>query len=179
MLEGCNICGGIFDLASKEKQVAALEARMEESSFWDDNETAQLAIVEANALRQWTIPFSSLKKRFENIQDLWQEAEELGDAELLTELCSEAESIDKELTALEVRKMLSHELDSKNCYLSINAGAGGTEACDWVLMLSRMYQRWADKRFWKVEVIDTIDGEVAGIKSITMKFSGSFAYGYA
>jgi len=75
--------------------------------------------------------------------------------------------------------MLSGELDNKNCYLTINAGAGGTEACDWALMLSRMYQRWAAHRQWKVEVIDTVEGDVAGIKSITLKFSGSFAYGYS
>ena len=66
----------------------------------------------------------------------------------------------------------------KDCYLSINAGAGGTEACDWALMLSRMYQRWATKRGWDVEMLDTVEGDVAGIKSITFKISGPFAYGY-
>jgi len=74
--------------------------------------------------------------------------------------------------------MLSGEMDPKNCYLSINAGAGGTEACDWVLMMSRMYERFAAKRGWKIEVIDRVEGEVAGIKNITYKVSGSFAYGY-
>src|SRR3989337_2436759 len=74
--------------------------------------------------------------------------------------------------------MLSHELDPNNCYLSINAGAGGTEACDWAHMLSRMYQRWASKRGWQVQVLDFVDGEVAGIKSTTIKITGSFAYGY-
>ena len=91
----------------------------------------------------------------------------------------ELDHIEKELGDFEVRKMLSGELDSKNCYLSINSGAGGTEACDWALMLSRMYQRWAAKRGWKVEVVDTVEGDVAGIKSITLKFAGDFAYGYA
>jgi peptide chain release factor 2 len=74
--------------------------------------------------------------------------------------------------------MLSGEMDSKSCYLSINAGAGGTEACDWALMLSRMYQRWAGKRGWDVEMLDTVEGDVAGIKSITFKIAGSYAYGY-
>jgi peptide chain release factor 2 len=69
--------------------------------------------------------------------------------------------------------MLSGEMDSKSCYLSINAGAGGTEACDWALMLSRMYQRWASKRGWDVEMLDTVEGDVAGIKSITFKIAGS------
>ena len=92
---------------------------------------------------------------------------------------SELDAIEKELGGLEVRKMLSGELDNKNCYLSINSGAGGTEACDWALMLSRMYQRWANKRGWKIEVVDSVDGDVAGLKSITFKFNGEFAYGYA
>jgi len=70
-------------------------------------------------------------------------------------------------------------MDNKPCYLSINSGAGGTEACDWALMLSRMYQRWAAKRGWEVEIVDTVEGDVAGIKSLTMKFVGDFAYGYA
>jgi peptide chain release factor 2 len=75
--------------------------------------------------------------------------------------------------------MLSGELDGRDCYLEINAGAGGTESCDWAAMLSRMYQRWATKRGWKVEIIDRLDGEVAGIKNITYRFSGDFAYGYS
>jgi len=97
----------------------------------------------------------------------------------LQELLDELKVIDQSLNDQEVRKMLSGELDNKNCYITINAGAGGTEACDWVLMLSRMYQRWAAKREWGVEIIDTVDGDVVGIKSITLKFSGDFCYGYA
>ncbi len=73
--------------------------------------------------------------------------------------------------------MLSGELDSKDCYLSVNAGAGGTESCDWASMLLRMYQKWASKRGWKIEVVEKMDGEVAGIKSATLQVSGSFAYG--
>lgn len=75
--------------------------------------------------------------------------------------------------------MLSGELDSKSCYLTINSGAGGTEACDWVLMLARMYRRWAEKRGFKVEEVDSLPGDVAGLKNITYKFSGTYAYGYA
>ena len=74
--------------------------------------------------------------------------------------------------------MLGGELDNKDCYLEINAGAGGTESCDWAAMLARMYQRYAARRGWKVEVVDRLEGEIAGLKSITFKFSGSFAYGY-
>jgi peptide chain release factor 2 len=83
------------------------------------------------------------------------------------------------LSDLEVQRMLSGEMDNKDCYLTINSGAGGTEACDWAQMLARMYQRWAAKRGWKVEVVDFVEGDVVGYKSITYKFAGPFAYGYA
>ncbi|KIA76461.1 MULTISPECIES: peptide chain release factor 2 [Parachlamydia] len=173
------ICGGIFDLASKEAKVKALETEMEAPTFWDDNDAAQKVIAECNALKAWTIPYHDLKERYSNVSELLQEAFDLGEESLIQELVEELDSIEASLKELEIRKMLAGELDSKNAFLSINAGAGGTEACDWVLMLSRMYQRWAAKKNWKVEVIDTVDGDVAGIKSITYKFTGPFAYGYA
>lgn len=166
-------------MAVKEQKVAQLEAQMEASDFWEDNDRAQAAIAECNSLRLWTQPFSALQLRFTDLQALWDDAQELGDATLIDELAQEASAIDVALTALEVRKMLSGELDDKNCYLTINAGAGGTESCDWVQMLARMYQRWACLRGWKCDVVDMICGDVAGIKSITLKFIGPFAYGYA
>ncbi len=116
--------------------------------------------------------------RFQDIKDLLPEAESIGDAELVQELLSQLDAVDQKLSGLEIRKMLSGELDGNDCYLEINAGAGGTESCDWASMLSRMYQRWATKRGWTVEEIDRLDGEVAGIKNITYRISGDFAYGY-
>lgn len=166
-------------MASKEARVSELEAQMEAQSFWDDNDAAQKVIAECNKLRAWTIPYRELKKRFQDVSDLLPEAYETNDESLIADLLQELDHIENELSDLEIRKMLAGELDNKNCFLSINSGAGGTEACDWALMLSRMYQRWAAKRKWKVEIIDTVDGDVAGIKSITLKFTGDFAYGYA
>src|SRR5262249_34197927 len=95
------------------------------------------------------------------------------------ELVRELDRVEESLSELEARRMLSGEMDQKNCFLSINAGAGGTEACDWALMLQRMYERWADRKNWRVEMIDRVEGDVAGIKSVTLKFSGPYAYGYA
>lgn len=152
---------------------------MEAPGFWDDNDKAQKVIGEMNLLRAWTVPYSNLKQRFQDAKDLFPEAYDVQDVALIDELLQELNVIEKGLSDLEVRKMLSGELDAKNCFLSINSGAGGTEACDWALMLSRMYQRWATKKGWKSEVVDTVEGDVAGIKSITLKFTGSFAYGYA
>ncbi len=151
---------------------------MEESDFWDDNAAAQKVISEANELRAWTIPYQELKQRFDNVKDLLPEVAESEETAFFEDLISELNEVDRVLSEMEIRKMLSGELDGKNCFLSINAGAGGTEACDWALMLSRMYQRWAARRGWKIDVLDTVEGEVAGIKSITFKITGSFAYGY-
>lgn len=172
-------CGGIFDLAIKERRVAELQSIVERPGFWDDSEQAKKVIAESNALRLWTDPCAHIKQRFEDVNALLPEAYAMGETELINDMHKDIAQIEDELNALEVRRMLSGELDGKNCYLSINAGAGGTEACDWVNMLARMYQRWAALRNWQVEVIDVIPGDVAGIKSITMKFEGSFTYGYA
>ena len=166
-------------MASKEARVKELETLMEAPHFWEDNDKAQKVIGESNQLKAWTIPYHDLKRRFEDLKELLPEAYESGDESLIAELVKELDQVEKGLSDLEIRKMLSGELDNKNCYLSINSGAGGTEACDWALMLSRMYQRWANKRGWKVELVDSVDGDVAGIKSITFKFEGEFAYGYA
>ena len=152
---------------------------MASPGFWDDQEAAKKVIDECNALKLWTVPYQTLKSRFEDVVSLLPEAEELGDADLVQELVGNLADIEKNLGDLEIRKMLSGELDSKDCYLEINAGAGGTESCDWAAMLSRMYQRWALKRGWKVEAIDRQEGEVAGIKSITFRLSGPFAFGYS
>ena len=151
---------------------------MAASEFWDDQDAAQKVIEACNQLKLWTVPFQDINSRFQDVVELLPEAIELGDSELVHELTESLTDIEKKLADLEVRKMLSGELDNKDCYLEINAGAGGTESCDWAAMLSRMYQRWATKRGWTVEVIDRQEGDVAGIKSMTFRFTGPFAYGY-
>lgn len=166
-------------MASKEARVKELETLMEGNDFWQDADQAQQVINDCNQLRVWTVPYQELKTRFENVKSLLPEAYELEDPSLIQELLTDLEQIDKTLGDLEVRRMLSGEMDNKDCYLTINSGAGGTEACDWAQMLSRMYQRWAAKRGWQVEVVDFVEGDVVGLKSITLKFQGSFAYGYA
>jgi len=151
---------------------------MQESDFWTDPAKAQKIIDQSNQLKGWTIPYKDLKDRFENVKALLPEVDESKEAEFFNELIHELQAIEAKLEELEIRKMLSGELDPKNCYLSINSGAGGTEACDWAQMLSRMYERWCNKRGWKIESIDSVEGDVAGIKSVTYKIAGHFAYGY-
>lgn len=152
---------------------------MESQDFWDDADRAQATIQERNELREWLDPYKELKQRYQDVSALLPEAADLGDEALEEELQDELLSIEKGVGELEIRRMFSGRLDGKHAYLTINAGAGGTEACDWVLMLSRMYQRWGERRGWKVSTIDFLDGDVAGLKSITLKFDGAFAYGYS
>lgn len=178
MILGFSTCGGIFDLAKKQEKVKELEAAMEAQEFWDDSSKAQSLIDEANILKAWTIPYYDLKARFENVSSFLSEVNEAEEPKFYAELCLELSLIEKGLEELEIKKMLSGELDPKNCYLSINSGAGGTEACDWAQMLHRMYERYAGRREWKIESIDRVDGDVAGIKNVTIKISGPFAYGY-
>jgi peptide chain release factor 2 len=147
--------------------------------FWDDQEAAQKIIREVQNLKAWTGPYRELERNFKDLEEIYPEAEEMGDEDLLKELEEQLEKVKSDLEALEVRKMLSGDMDNSPCYLSINSGAGGTEACDWANMLARMYHRWAERKGWKVETIDLVDGEVAGIKSVTYKLTGPFAYGYA
>lgn len=151
---------------------------MSNPSFWDDSEKAQKIVKQSNLLKSWTIPYNDIKNRYDDINELFQEIKDSDDESLFHDLYSELDLIEKKVADLEVKKMLSNELDEKSCFCSINAGAGGTESCDWVSMLARMYERWANKKGWKVSLVDKVDGEVAGIKSITLKFDGDFAYGY-
>ena len=151
---------------------------MEEGDFWSDNDAAQVVISQCNMLKEWTIPYNSIKTRFEASRELLEEMEEEEDPELYSDLLKELDEVQQGIEDLEVKKMLSGELDNKNCYLSVNAGAGGTESCDWAQMLLRMYQKWAAKRKWKVELVEKLDGEVAGIKNATLHVTGPFAYGY-
>ena len=146
--------------------------------FWGDPDHAKKIIDEANSLKSWLDPYEESSKRFSSAVALLDQLGE-DDKEFIQECIDEIDHVALNVEELEVKKMLSGELDTKNCYLTVNAGAGGTEACDWAMMLVRMYQRWAAKRGWKVQLIDSVEGDVAGIKSATLNLQGPFAYGYA
>lgn len=154
----------------------SLEKEMEGAEFWLDGETAQKTIEECNALKGWTRPYFEVKSRFEDVRLLLGECGE--DEEEFPELFVELEKIEQKLEELEIKKMLSGEFDPRDCYLSINAGAGGTESCDWAQMLLRMYQKWGIRRGWRVEMIDLLQGDVVGIKNATLHIKGCLAYGY-
>jgi peptide chain release factor 2 len=150
-------------------------------TFWNNREQAQKFIEEANVLRARTEPLLKAEKQLEDFQVMV----ELGEAEpdaaqvsIEAELERDLAKFFKQLDALELKVFLNGPHDRSNCIFSINAGAGGTESCDWASMLMRMYQKWAEARGWQVEVTDALEGEVAGIKSTTMLISGENAYGF-
>ncbi len=149
---------------------------MAEPSFWEDAKKAQSVIEKSNALKSWVHQYDHIEKGLSSLLSLAVDAEGDEEVEILSE---EVVQLEKKLVDLEVKKMLSKELDSKDAYLTINSGAGGTESCDWASMLARMYVRWAEKKNWAVEKVDFVPGDVTGFKSITFRFSGAFAYGYA
>lgn len=163
------------------KRLAELDAEMGRDSFWDNRDHAQKLIDEANALRKKIEPFIAAEKQLADVAVMV----ELGEAEpfeaqksIVAEVERDIKKVQSELDALELRVFLNGPHDKKNCILSINAGAGGTESCDWANMLMRMYQRWAEARGWTVEVTDLLPGDQAGIKSATLLISGDMAYGY-
>lgn len=151
---------------------------MSKPTFWEDQAKAKNIVKQLTILKSWTVPYNNISNSFVDLRDFIKEAQKEKDLKLVEDLSKELEELEKKLENLEVKKMLSGELDSKSCFLSINAGAGGTESCDWVLILTRMYERYANRKGWVVSVIDKVDGEVAGIKNITLRFEGDFAYGY-
>ena len=150
-------------------------------NFWDHREAAQKVVEEAARLRKRTEPFRKAERQLEDLLgmvELGQAEDEATQATLAEEIATDAATLVATFDELELQAMLSDPNDKFGAVLSINAGAGGTESCDWAEMLLRMYQRWAESRDWKVEVQELMPGEIAGIKNATLLISGENAYGY-
>lgn len=151
---------------------------MEEPGFWDNASKAQENMKELKALESVVDGYDSLKNRFDDIQTLIEMGYEDEDDSLIPEIEEELDIFIHDYDELRISTLLSGEYDADNAILTLHAGAGGTESCDWAGMLARMYQRWADKKGYSVEILDSLDGDEAGIKSITMQINGTNAYGY-
>lgn len=155
---------------------------MESPNFWDDIAESQSVTKELKNLKDTMDTFQNLVTKYEDMETLLDMANEETDAsmqeELLLEVGQELKAFETAFETLRIETMLSGEFDSNNAVVNINAGVGGTEACDWVSMLYRMYTRWADKKGFTLEVLDYLDGEEAGIKSVTFQVNGLHAYGY-
>ena len=158
-----------------KKNLDKLEAQLQTPEVWSNQNLASELGQKTREIKETLEMFS----RWENFIEDAKTAQEIDDDELLKESETNLDILTKELDKYEVRRMLSGEYDEADAFLSINAGAGGTDAQDWAEMLLRMYTRWAESKGWNVELIDKSDGEEAGIKSATIKISGKYAYGYA
>jgi peptide chain release factor 2 len=171
-------CGGIFDLASLKSKIQTLDARMTAPDFWGDRRAAQSTIRQKNLLERELKSWGDMEHRFGDLRAMVELAESEHDASLEEELTAELVQAEQALTRLRVNLLLRGEMDANNAILSIHPGAGGTESQDWAEMLMRMYVRWAEKRGYKVETLDYLPGEQAGIKSVTLSITGENAYGY-
>lgn len=154
---------------------------MARDTFWNQREQAQKTIDEANLLRKKIDPLISAEKQLDDLKvmvELGEGEPPESQARVAQDVSRDLKKFRAELELTELRVFLNGPHDKNNCILSINAGAGGTESCDWASMLMRMYQRWSESRGWEMEVTDALAGETAGIKSVTMMIKGENAYGY-
>lgn len=155
--------------------MAEIETKLQSPEVWADQKLASELGQESKEIKQTLDMVSMWDTTIEDAETAY----ELGDEELISEIDSSLLDLEKSLDKFDFQKMLSGEYDSADAILTVNAGAGGTDAQDWANMLLRMYTRWAEKKGWHVELLDKSDGEEAGIKSATIKISGKYAYGYA
>lgn len=165
----------VFDPKKIKQELTKLENQMQDPNIWTD--TAKVTKIGQDIKEKKEI-LEKLSHWSQTIEDA-QVAIELGDKDLIAISYEEIQKQEKELEKFELQQMLSGEYDSADAILTINSGAGGTDAQDWASMLLRMYMRWAESRGWKVELLDKLDGEEAGIKSATIKISGKYAFGYS
>ena len=151
---------------------------MEAPDFWDDAEKACADMKELNDLKSIVERADALSMAYDDIMTLIEMGNEEADESLVPEVENEFVQFQKEFEDLRITTMLTGEHDAENAILTLHAGAGGTESCDWASMLCRMYEKWADKRGFSVEVLDSLDGDEAGLKSVTLEIQGDNAYGY-
>ncbi len=170
--------GGIFDFPRLEAQLEAVEAEMNLPEFWEDKTRAQAKMGEVAGLKNKVIPVRELNARIADLSVLVEMALEEGDDQAAEEVLAEVAKIGADLDKIELQTLLNGPHDREGAYLTVHAGAGGTEACDWADMLVRMYQRWGAQQGFKVEMIDVQEGEEVGVRGATLRFEGENACGY-
>ncbi|PKL81695.1 MAG: peptide chain release factor 2 [Ignavibacteriae bacterium HGW-Ignavibacteriae-3] len=168
----------IFKLPEKEKQIEEIRNQAEQPGFWNDQKNAQAVFQKSKALEIWVDAWKKIDDKQKNLKEFLELAEMEQDESLIPEIESELDQIEKSYDDLELKSMLSGRDDDKNCIMTIHSGAGGTESQDWAEMLMRMYLRWGEKNGYKMNLVDWLDGDGAGIKSATIEVEGEFAFGY-
>lgn len=185
-ISGWRRWGGVFDIPGKRGQVAALQKKTESPDFWNDPKAAEVFMKNLNGVKSWVTGFDKASTEVDDLDVLYDFAKEsLGGSTDETVTTAETQELDEsyskaveDVEALELRNMLGAEGDNLGAVLTINSGAGGTEANDWSSMLMRMYMRWGERNGYKVTVADLLEGDEAGIKSATIQVEGDYAYGY-
>lgn len=170
--------GGIFDVPTLEKKISALEEQAAHPDFWNDQNKAREVLAQTTLHKGKLNPFLALEKSMEDLKATVELAREFDDLDSAREARANFDQLEKDLESFELLTLLDGASDPNNAYVVIQAGAGGTEACDWAGMLYRMYTRWAEKNDFKVTVTDYQDGDGAGISSASLKIDGPYAYGY-
>ena len=166
-----------FDLSGKKSQLEKLEKQMTKAGFWDNQETAQSVVSQLSALKSVVEPVEETIQQLNDVSELFDLAVGEADAETLKDIKQDLDRLAKRCDEIELAGLLSEPEDMRNCFFSIHAGAGGTESCDWANMLLRMYSRFFERNKFRFEELDITPGEEAGIRSVTLRVSGPFAYG--
>jgi peptide chain release factor 2 len=169
--------GGVFEDASFATRITAIENRSGDPGFWNDSAGVEKLMTELKALKSRYEPWKLLHQDAEDMATLYELAVEADDESLAPELESALNDIAARYEKQNLLELMSGEVDRNGCFLTIHSGAGGTEACDWSQMLYRMYLRWAERRSFALEEVDRLEAE-GGIKSVTVKIEGNYAYGY-
>jgi peptide chain release factor 2 len=169
---------GTFDVEKKKRRLDEIGKMMAEPSFWNGGEGAQKILKERTSILESLSPWQQNQKDLEEMEILLQLIEEQGDEKEAQELLGKLQKSEEAIDQIEFRRMLGGEHDASNAIVNVNAGAGGTEAQDWVEMLLRMYLRWAEEKGFKTDIIDILPGEEAGLKNVTFTVTGRYAYGY-
>ncbi|MFQ9193958.1 MAG: peptide chain release factor 2 [Candidatus Gastranaerophilaceae bacterium] len=167
-----------FDLDNKQMRIEELSRKMEESDFWDDPQKASHQTRELNGLKDTVHHFKELQECFDDAKTLLEMGNETEDESLIPEVKEAVDNFISRYEELRITTLLSGEYDKDDAILTLHAGAGGTESCDWASMLFRMYTRWAERKGFDYEVIDFLEGDEAGYKSVTIEIRGENAYGY-
>ncbi|MFK7894305.1 MAG: peptide chain release factor 2 [Myxococcota bacterium] len=169
---------GVFDVASLRIQLEELEGEMARPDLWDDPEKAQEVGRKKNAVEDELSLYDRVESGLDDAEVLLELAQEAQDPETAAEVVEKCDEVSGMLEQAELKQLLGGEYDSANVLLSINSGAGGTDASDWAEMLLRMYLRWAERREFKTEILDIQGAEEAGIRGVTLRIEGAYAYGY-
>ena len=167
-----------LDLVNKQQKIQELEREMEAPDFWNEPSVSQRKMQELKSMKDDVATYANLEQGYEDIETMIEMGYEENDASLIPEIQEMLDEFVSTYEAIHLKTLLSGEYDGKKAIVSLHAGAGGTESCDWASMLFRMYSRWADKKGFSLTVLDSLDGEEAGIKSITFEVNGENAYGY-